>query len=391
MPLPAKPLKVLHVVLSLGVGGAEKLVYDMVRRLPSDEYSPSVCCLQLVGPLGEKLEEQGIPVYFRQRIPGFDWGLIAWLRGIIRRENIDVIHAHQYTPLFFSVMTALLSPRINLVYTEHGRLYPERRRFKRYLLNPLLAMRIDHIVSISDSTKQAMARYDNFPARRIQVIQNGVDFANLMPDFDILAKKGSLGVADHNPIVGTAARLDEIKNIPMMLRAFRLVLEAMPEARLLVAGRGPKEADLKKLAAELGISKEVIFIGLRYDLPEIYRLFDIFLLSSHTEGISITLLEAMASGIPTVTTAVGGNPEVVLPGETGYLVPANGEQEMAARILELLRDRGKRRRFGECGRSRAIERFAFDRMMESYQHLYLGKDQSRFGRDGSRKEERAHA
>ncbi len=330
--LPDKPLKILHVVLSLGVGGAEKLVYDMVRWLPTDEYSPSVCCLQSVGPLGEKLEEQGTPVYFSQRIPGFDWGLIAWLRGIIRRENIDVIHAHQYTPLFFSVMATLLCPRVNLVYTEHGRLYPERRRFKRYLLNPLVAMRIDHIVSISASTKQAMVHYDNFPSRRIQVIQNGVDFANLMPDFDILAKKRSLGVPDCSPIVGTAARLDEIKNIPMMLRAFRLVLEAIPDARLLVAGRGPQEAELKNLAAELRISNAVMFLGLRYDLPEIYRLFDIFLLSSHTEGISITLLEAMASGIPTVTTAVGGNPEVVLPGETGYLVPANGEREMAAKF-----------------------------------------------------------
>jgi len=363
-------VRVMHIVLSLGVGGAEKLVYDIVRESDSAEIYPVVCCLGIIGPLGAKLIENGFNIYHQKRVDGIDFSLVSWIRKIIVKEKIEVIHAHQYTPYFYAVLSSAFIRNILIIYTEHGRLYPDRRRLKRFLFNPLLAMFTDHIISISESTKKAMITYDNFPSRKIKVVLNGVKFENNIKNINISQKRRSLGLDDKSLIVGTAARLDGIKNIPMMLRAFKIVLSQIPDIFLLIAGKGPQEDELKALSSELCISNRIVFLGLRHDLPEIYQLYDVFALSSFTEGISITLLEAMAAGIPTVVTDVGGNPEVVINSKTGYLVSLSDEHAMADKIIELLRDPQKRSLMGQNAAARAHKYFSFNRMLLDYLQLY---------------------
>lgn len=365
-----KKIRVLHLVLSLGVGGAEKLAYDMIQKLDKNEYTAVVCCIQCPGPLGDMLKEEGVSVYFRARVPGIDIELIRWLREILVKEKIDVIHAHQYTPFLFSCLAKLFLGKIKLIYTEHGRHYPEVRKIKRRLFNPVLSLLCDHIVSICESTRQAMIEYDNFPAKKISVILNGVKEISIRDDLDLPAKRASLGLDADSKIVGMAARLEDIKNIPMAIRAFKRVIEKRPHARLVIAGTGSKDGDLKSLASSLGLEKEVVFLGLRMDLPEIYRLFDVFLLSSFTEGLSVTLIEAMANAIPTVVTDVGGNPEVVVEGETGFLVPLNDDEAMAEKILAILDHPEEAGRMGANGVKRIGEKFTFDEMMDRYLRLY---------------------
>jgi len=366
-------LRVLFVLLSLGVGGAEKLVYDMIQELSPQDVTSVVCCLDMIGPLGEKLIDRGITVYGLKRRKGIDWGLVYRLHRIIAQEGVDVVHAHQYTPYFYGALSSFLFRDVKLIFTEHGRLYPDRRRLKRYLFNPLLARRTDHIVSISENTKKAMVRYDNFPARRVEVIHNGVRLENNVTEIDPSVKRRSLGLDGTSRIVGTAARLDSIKNIPMLLNSFRIVLEKMPDTYLLIAGKGPERENLESISERSGIKDRVLFLGLRYDLPEIYPLFDVFALTSFTEGISITLLEAMAAGIPSVVTDVGGNSEVVVNGETGYLVPLGEEELMADRILTLLKSPEKRNDMGAHAAERVRTHFSFQRMISSYLHLYQGR------------------
>lgn len=372
MTAPARPLRILHVILSLGVGGAEKLAYDMITRLPAVGCQGSAVCLQMRGALADRLQAAGVPVHFRPRRPGLDLGLIAWLRRIIERERIDVVHAHQYTPLVYAVLASLGQSRVRVVYTEHGRILPERRRWKRRLINPLLARRVDHLVSISHSTREAMARYDYFPAERIEVIHNGVDLAQLGKPIDPAAKRRELGLPEAGRIIGAAARLEEVKNLPLLLRVFRRVLDQRPETLLLIAGIGSLEATLKAEAARLGLGEQVRFLGLRFDLPELYQLMEVFLLTSFTEGISITLLEAMASRVPAVATDVGGNGEVVVEGETGYLLPLEDEAGLAARVDGLLADPESARGMGMQGRARVEREFCFTGMLEAYLGRYRG-------------------
>lgn len=373
---------IMHVVLSMHVGGAERLVYDMVKYPAFTERPPIVCCLDAVGDLGEKLRQEGYRIYCKGRRPGLDLEMVRWLRQIIIREQVDVVHAHQYSPLFYAVPAALLAGRKKVIYTEHGRFHPEYKSWKRTLFNPLLAMGVDHLVSISEATARAMAAYDNFPLHRITIIHNGIDHATMQPKIDLQAKRKELGLSPTCRIIGTAARLNSIKNIAMMLRGLRLVLERVPNTYLVIAGQGEQEQNLKNLACKLEIADHVKFIGLRFDLPEIYQLFDVFLLTSFSEGISVTLLESMSWGIPAVVTEVGGNREVLVEGETGFLVAVDDDQLFVQRVCELLQNSTLAANQGEAAQRRLDKEFSLQGMMEKYLHLYSSGD-ARIG--GNRK------
>lgn len=364
----------MHVILSLDAGGgAERLVYDLVRDAAFSSARPVVCCLYHHGKLGALLQQEGFRVFSPPVKPGgLQWSIILWLAGIIRRERVDVVHAHQYTPMFYSVPAALAAGGKRVIYTEHGRLYPDLPKWKRRLCNPLLSRGIDQIVSISEGTKEAMVAVDNFAGERIAVVRNGVISAKPGCGYDPEEKRRSLGIPSSDRIIGTAARLEKIKNLPMMLLGFRGVLQKMPDTSLLIAGRGSREKALKEYAQELGIGAKVHFLGLREDLPEIYPLLELFLLTSFSEGISVTLLEAMSHGVPPIATRVGGNPEVVLEGETGLLVADNDYRELTEKILELLAVPERARRMGEAARSWVSNHFSFPKMVENYMRLYCG-------------------
>ncbi|MBI5657486.1 MAG: glycosyltransferase [Geobacter sp.] len=363
--------KILHVVISMGVGGAERLVYDVVRNPVFAEHPPVVCCMDSLGELGGKLINEGYTVHCKGRKPGLDLSMILWLRDKIREHKADVVHAHQYSPLFYAVPAACLAGRVKVIYTEHGRFYPERKSWKRSVFNPVLALGVDHLVSISVATAQAMATYDNFPMRRIKVIHNGIDCSTMNPPVNQAAKRQELGLPPSGPVIGTAARLNSIKNIQMMLRVLKLVLPHVPHCFLIIAGQGEEEHALKALAADLCIEENVRFIGLRDDLGEIYQLFDVFLLTSFSEGISVTLLESMATGVPSVVTDVGGNHEVVVEGKTGYLTEVNDSVMMAARIMELLEKPELAAQIGAAAKHHVEANFSVQAMLGSYLSLYL--------------------
>lgn len=363
-----KTPKILHVVISMVVGGAERLVYDMVRYTEFADNPPIVCCMDEIGELGEKLKEQGYKVYCKGRKPGFDFEMIAWLRSIMRIENVDVVHAHQYSPLVYATPAALLAGRKKVVYTEHGRFYPDRKSWKRALVNPILAIGVDHMVSISAATADAMAEYDNFSRKRIQVIHNGIDFAHLNPEYDKVEKCKELGIPNGWKVIGTASRLNEIKNIPMMLRVFKKVHEKVGEVCLVIAGDGAERQTLEAMAKELKIEEYTFFIGMRFDMPEIYPLFDAFCLTSFTEGISVTLLEALGSGVPAVVTSVGGNGDVVSRSTNATMSPLDDQDAFCQKLLPFLE---KKCRTEKCDDREFREHFSLSTMLNEYAELYV--------------------
>lgn len=367
---PKQP-RVMFVLPSLiSSGGAEQLVYRMIQNMISRKLSPIVCCLDSLGDLGFKLQEDGVKVYCRQQTRSFDLKLTAWMRGIIKDENIQIVHAHMYAAFEYSVLATLMSRKVKVVYTVHGRLYPEKRMWKRRLIYPLLSLGVDQFVSISEKTKFAMAYYDFHPEKKIRVIHNGIEIKDQGSREDIQRARIALGVEGNTRILGTAARLEDIKNIPMMIRALKRVMEDYPDTYLLIAGVGSKLDELKAYAVSQAISENVLFIGLRSDLHVIYPLFEVFLLSSYTEGVSVSLLEAMTFGVPAVVTDVGGNSEVVIEGETGHLVPSENDVLMAEKILQLFNNTELSRKLGKKGKERALTEFSFDGMMDEYMSLY---------------------
>ncbi len=227
------------------------------------------------------------------------------------------------------------------------------------------------MVAISAATADAMGVYDNFPRNRIQVIHNGIDFSQLNPIYDKVEKRRELGLPEGCTVVGTASRLNEIKNIPMMLRVFKQVNEQLENVYLVIAGDGPERKALEQMVDDFGIAEKVKFIGMRFDLPEIYPLFDVFLLTSFTEGISVTLLEALGSAVPVVVTDVGGNKEILSGANSSFLIELEDEAGFVDLIIRIIENKYGIKSSINSLSENIKNKFSEYNMMKSYMRLYL--------------------
>jgi len=232
------------------------------------------------------------------------------------------------------------------------------------------------IVAISAATRNALALYEFIPRYRIRVIYNGIQ--PLTPDPDRIAEiRAELGIPEGTFVFGTVSRLDPVKNQEMMLQAFARCLETCPDSVLVMVGDGPDREKLELQARSLGVSERVRFTGFINEPAQHLALMDCFLLSSHTEGTSMTLLESMSLAIPAVVTNVGGNPEIVKRGETGLLVPGGDTEKFASEMIRLQQSPELCEQLGQCALERFRKRFSVGAMADSYRQLYHQIVQSR--------------
>lgn len=368
----ARSIKVLHVTFNMAIGGTEQVIRQLVTGTGPLGIENEILCIDgEVGDIGKLLQQdQGIRITAIRRRPGFDMELVKAIRFHIRRNSIDIVHCHQYTPYLYGFLGAL-GTRAKVVFTEHGRFYPDRYRYKAVPVNPLIALLTPAIVAISAATRDALARYEFMPRWKIQVIYNGIQ--GLQRNQEQVAQlRQALGIPSDGFIVGTVSRLDPVKNQPMMLLAFRRFLSQCPQAWLVMVGDGPDRAKLEALARELQIERRVIFTGFKTKPVDYLALLDIFLLSSLTEGTSMTLLEAMSLGIPAVATEVGGNPEIVMDGVTGLLSPSEDDAKFAQNMLRIWQDEDLRQAMSVAASRLFQERFSVQMMVKQYMKVYEG-------------------
>jgi glycosyltransferase involved in cell wall biosynthesis len=363
-------LNILHLTYDMGIGGTEQVIRNLVDHTDLERFNPSVICLDNnVGPLGIKLREQGFEVTAFKRQPGLDFNLIKTIRQHIKNKQIDILHCHQYTPYSYGLLASWFT-NIKVIFTEHGRFYPDRFKWKRMLVNPIFSLKTASIISISKSTKEALVKYEFFPKNQIEVIYNGINDLKL-PEFDETQLRESLGISADAPILGTISRLDPIKNQIMMLDAFKEIHKKLPQTKLLIVGDGPLRETLESHAKSLGLESDTIFTGFQIDPQKYLKLMDIFLLPSLSEGTSMTLLEAMSYHKPCVVTDAGGNPEIVSDGETGFVTPNRDMPAFVTGIFKLLNNKELKNRMGNSARERYENYFTVDKMTTLYQELYL--------------------
>lgn len=370
-----RSLRVLHITFNMGIGGTEQVIRQLVEGLDASIVVSEVLCIDgQVGPIGESLRDQGIPVHSLARSPGFDRALIKAIRSRIRDGHFDLVHCHQYTPYVYGWLGAL-GTSARVVFTEHGRFHPDRYRYKAALFNALIARFSFGLVAISRATREALVRYEFMPRSKIRVIYNGIKPMRRYEQ-GVGKLRETLGIPENDFVVGTVARLDPVKNQPMMLRAFAEFHREYPASWLLLVGDGPDRKKLEQLADELGIRSRTLFPGFINEPANYLSLMDVFLLSSHTEGTSMTLLEAMSLGIPTVATQVGGTPEIVRNMETGILVPTDDTQRFCRAICQLRENDELRSRMENNAQQLFQERFSAAAMVNEYTRLYKGRPAS---------------
>ncbi len=324
-PQTPRRLRVIHVTWGLNVGGQEKLLVEFARHADRRRFELRFVSLGGRGVVAEEIEALGWPVDVLGEPDGVRPGLALRLARLFRGRGADVVHTHDDRPHVYGAFGARLAGVPRVIHTRHHS-YPARRTWTEALLVRLAARLTDHFVCVSEHGARLAVR-QGIPPRMVRALWNGIDLTR----FDPPAVRGD------GPVV-VVARLSPGKDIETLLKAIALAAPEAPALRLEVAGDGPCMAELRRSASELGLSDRVRFLGAVRDVPGLLARAGLFVLPSLNEGISLTLLEAMASGLAVVATRVGGNPEVVADGETGLLVPPRDPAALAAAVVRLRRD-----------------------------------------------------
>ena len=357
----------MQLVLSLSPGGTERLVIELCRRL-ADHVDTVVCCLDEPGDWAVEVTRLNIPVISLARQPGFHPSLSLRLGEALRAHRIDVIHCHHYSPYVYAVLAAMLHPSVRVVFTEHGRLHGVGPSPKRRLVNPLLSRWPARKFAVSAALKNDMVA-EGFPERSIEVLYNGIELGHRPRPAERAAMRASIGVPGDALVIGTVGRLDPVKNLGALLEARALLSARFPDARLVIAGDGPERQALSDRAHALGIGEATYFTGYRTDVRALMAAFDLYVNCSTYEGVSLTILEAMATTLPVIAADVGGNPEVVVHHETGLLITQR-PHALASAIVALASNAAQRHAMGEAGRWRVKRHFTIDRMVKDYAAAY---------------------
>ncbi len=353
-------MKVAQILSSFGMGGQERVALDLSRGLMAHD-----CEVMAVafadGPLRKEFELAGIPTAVELKGAGFDASLIFRLARLFRREKVKLVHTHNPQPLIYGAPAArLIGARV--IHTKHGA-NPDTAR--RVLVRRAAALLCDAYVAVSPLTAAVARKNNEVPTRKLFIIQNGIDLSRFRPDPIVRAAvRKELGIPDGAWVVGTVGRLAPEKDQALLISV--MAKKVGPDSRLVLVGDGPLANDLRQQAS----SAFIHFTGARSDTPRLYSAFDVFALSSVTEGLPLVLPEAMASELPMVSTKVGGIPDVIEEGVTGFLVPAGDVAAFAARLELLSANRPRAREMGKAARNTALERYSGERVVRGYLDLY---------------------
>lgn len=344
---PEDRFKVLFMLNSFGTGGSERVVLDICRGMNRDVFEPFVVSLYC-GELSGEFDKIQVWNTCLDKKDGVDFPLMLRLANILRNKKIDVINAHHFSPFIHSYLGSMMN-RCSLIYTDHT--VHEIRKIPSYwaMIGTLLLKTCYAVIGISNGCTRQLMETFHVPDHKAITILNAIDMDRFEHPIDRESKRQELHLNPEDKVVGIVGNLREQKNHVNLLRAFRIITKNSTTTKLMVIGDGPMRDQLHGLAKELGIEANVLFLGARLDTVELYQAMDIYCLSSHYEGLPLTILEAMASKVPIVATDVIGINDVVIKGETGLLVEPDNPEKLAQAALSLLDQPQKGFRLAENG------------------------------------------
>ncbi|MFH1097647.1 MAG: glycosyltransferase [Candidatus Desantisbacteria bacterium] len=364
-------VRVMHLLHSLETGGLEKGTSTLINNMNPEIFEPSICCLSGLGYSLKLIKKEGVKIFDMKTGESHEPFLFLRLAKLFKEQRIDILHAKGWPALFDGVLGARIAGVPVVIYSEHGKNIDDffeikkRRVWTRRLLAPF----IDKIVTVSEDLKRGLINITRLNEKQIVCVHNGVEFPDVCVENE--QKKREIGVEQGDVLVGTVGRLDPVKNFDVFIKSAEGILKEFPQVKFLLIGDGQIRGELELLVSELGLGNHVIFLGERNDVAELLKIMDMFVLPSKSEGLSNTILEAMSAGLPVVATNVGGNSELVIDGETGILIQPGDASVLVAAISTLLRDDEKRRKMGKAGFRRAKKEFSIEKMVKSYEELYL--------------------
>lgn len=353
-------------MLSLETGGMENGVVNILNNINENVYENYVCCIDRVGELAERLRPGSVTIDNLSRKAGFSVRTIFRLARLLKEYQIDILHTHGWGTLVYGFIAARKAGTPVIIHGEHGTFKLDRAR--RRFIYKIIVGRVAQVLTVSDSLKRDLINIIDMPELSIRRIINGVNTDRFCPGASETVKK-EIGLQGADRVIGSVGRLEKVKNYELMIRCFSEIKDSGVMG--LLVGEGSQRADLERLANDLGIEGEFVFTGGRNDIDELMPLFDIFVCSSHSEGLSNTILEAMACGVPVVATDVGGNSEIIRHGETGLLVPAGDAGAMKDAVTGLLQNSSMLQQMKQRSREVAVEKYSISHMVSEYEDVYM--------------------
>lgn len=369
---------VAHVIHRLGTGGMENGLVNLINHMPAERYRHVIVCLQGYTDFSQRLKRDDVAILDIQQRDGHDLRAYYRLYQAFKECKPAILHTRNLSALE-SQLVGVAARIKSRVHGEHGRdIYDLHGKNRKYnLLRRIVRPCVGQYIAVSQDLARWLQTTVGAPKNKVTQIYNGVDSIKFHPRRAARARIGPPGFTEEdNIVIGSVGRLAPVKDFPTLIRAFHRLCALWPDdrkrLRLAIVGDGPARTECERLLAELNLTEQIWLAGDRSDVPELMRAMDLFVLPSLGEGISNTILEAMACGLPVIATEVGGNPELVVPGKTGTLVPVADHEKMAQALLMYLQNPARIAQEGQAARAEIEARFSMQAMVAGYLRVYDG-------------------
>jgi len=378
LPIAARgPMRVMFMVTSMPVGGAETLLVNLIRRIDRKRFAPELCCLKDLGPLGEEMIQE-IPTFHNQLAFKYDLRVLPRLVELFTLREIDaVITVGAGDKMFWGRLAAYIAGVPVIASAIHSTGWPDSINW----LNRQLTGITDRFIGVASPHGKHLVEVEKFPAEKVTVIPNGIDTnrfrANLAWRSEI---RSELNIADEKVVCGIVAALRPEKDHALFLRAAKKVADQLPDAHFLIVGDGPMRNEIETLRDKLGLRTKVTLTGSRGDIPQLLAAMDLFALTSKNEASPVSILEAMSTQLPVIAPRVGSIPDAIDDQENGVVVEASDLDQTAAAMLGLMQDENRRQQFGQSAREKVMAYGSLESMVSGYEELISGVYQSKVQR-----------
>lgn len=360
-------MKIAHIIETPGTGGAESVLVDIATRLPPEFQSVGVMMCE--SWTGRELEKRGIPVTVLPLTRSFDFGWVLRFAKFIREQKIDAIQSHEFTANVYATAAAKITG-VPIVCTTHGKNYWPHAYYRRAAYR-WVARNARAFVAVSTDLGQFAASTLGIAPERVKVIRNGIDVERFARDAQARASvRAELGLIESQPLLLACGELSEVKGHEWLVRAARALVDRRPDAVIAIAGHGALRESLEALAATLGLGAQVRFLGFRRDVPALLSAADVFVMPSLSEGLPLAILEAMAARVAIVATRVGGMPELIRAGETGWLVEPRDAEGLGRALIVAVEDAAARQRITDNSFELVSRDYALRETVNAYAALY---------------------
>lgn len=369
--MPTK--KILFVIDRLSAG-AGRVIYDLTKHIDKKRFGILIAAIYPEGDLMHMFNNLNIRIINLNKKQGKDLDLIRRLKKIIQKEKIDIVHTHNVDAYEYGILAAWLAGVKKIIHTAHGKSIKKGflRKTRENITHRFISHFLDYYVAVSKDLGRYV--YKNWCKNRekIKIIHNGIDIETYKRKKISKSFLSKLGVNKKDLIISIVAGLRPVKDHLTLIKAMKIVAKKVPNSKLLVVGDGLEKAKLISLTKKLKLQKNIIFLGNRKDIIRLWNITDMGVLCSLDECLSVALLEGMACEVPFVATEVGGNPEVVDHGVNGFLVKPKNQEELASKMIRLLKDVDLRKKAGRRARyGLTLGGFKVQTMISHYERLYL--------------------